>query len=541
MNRQTASVIAAATLIGCGIVTGLLAQMNRQPVGVENLITGASPLPSICNDPCWTNENCDGDRLRCAWSDYEPSEGVYLWNTQPGSCPGHDTNSGAGNDIDAGIAAAYAHHKFIGISVTAGATSPHWLYSPSPGPNVYQFQLDPSDNNVNGDNFMPLIWDTVYQTKWHNFVNAFIAHIQTLPGFSAVRYIVTTGTAKGIDGRTWCQNMDASVDVSDGQYTDTGSGSGFCKVHSATLAKFLTRSNPNCTGSFNCVVGTQIMDTLDASGIFGGNALVVDHTTNGCTGTGIPCPDPTDTDVYVNKNTRTSQCVTTCVNIPHTYIMTWLIGLGEYYQMDQIAKSPPVGYPGLVGTANAQGMAGSSPGPVGNYVPAAETVIGFFFSAMNAGAKTSGIIFTASPPYATTQGVTDNQAIRNYNVAHYPANQYGEMTVARAANCPPHASLPINFAYLGPSGAQAIYGSNSPNIYQGSTCADKSFNALTDLFGSNLDHTDKYAETYTNDVASCDPTDAAYIPYNGALAHQFRATLHFYNLQPADVANITLR
>lgn len=507
-------VVAALSAATCAIAA------LQQPIGFVHLLGGADV---VCTDPSWTNPNVDGVRLRLSWSDYEPTEGTYLWN-QPSDCA-------HGNDLDDAIRLAYAAHKFVGVSIQAGADSPDWIFAAPVGTaGVYPFYLDPADPAGEGKTYMPLIWDTIFQTKFRNFINALAAHIATLPGKSAVLYVVTTGVAKGVDMRTWCQNFDASVSTTGGSYTDTGTGSGFCKVHSTT-AHFLTHSGQT-SGN---IVGKSIIDVADASGLLGGNATVCDHNTVGCPA------DPTDTDVYVVKNTHGNACVVACTNQP-VIVFEWLVGLGEDYQMAQLAISPPGGYAGLVGTANPNGWQGTGDGSNGNYLPAVETMISYWFNAF----PSNNLILTWSAPCQTAQCTTVARTIQD-DMRNVHGIQYGQMVVSLQAQCPPHnwgaTTCPPPKGYtcfdVPPHPVQAIYGSASPNIYGNGTCYFKGPSALQDMIDNGFDTADKCLEIYTPDCDSMNPVTGD--PAVAAMALYERSRFHFFNPQPQTRAVISMR
>ena len=496
-----------------------------QPVGIVKLY---SPGDAVCNDPDWNNVNIDGVRMRIAWNNFETSEGVYDWaaGQHPGFSPCMDsTNSnglGQGNDLDAVLSMAAASGKYVGLSVSAGAFCPGWIYA-SPSPGIYKFNLDYADQTNTGEPFMPLIWDTRWQAKFHSFLNAYAAHVASIEataGKKLVLYFVITGTAKAIDMRTWCQNTDLSILVNDATLTNSGTR---CIVHSAT-AQFTTRANPSCTVSpvpAQCIVNKIVTDDLQSAGKLPPNTTVCDHNTSGCS-------DPTDTDVYVTKNA--GGCPTTC-SVPNLYIEEWVVMQGEFTQMDNIAKSPPAGY-GL-GTPNPNGMTGAN----GNYVNAVGVVTGWFMSLFT----DRSVILTSSPPYPNNipAASTDVQTIRCNNQTAY-GDHYGEMTVARQATCPPHVWSPV-FS-TGPNGAQAIYPSGNPNLYQAGTCAFKGPSPLQDLWDSAYgDKTDKFLETYSPDCRSVDPANPSATPSIVQMGTYMRARWNQAIPQPRNQANITLK
>lgn len=488
-----------------------------QPVGVVKLYGGGD---DVCSDTTWTNPNADGVRIRLSWSDFEPAEGTYLWNTNSGYSPCKDTNGG-GNDLDAVIAKAIASNKFVGISFAAGANSPDWLFNTA---GVYKFTLDPSDQSANlAHSYMPIIWDTIYQTKYNNFLKAVATHVNSLAGKSALRYVVISGVSKNVDMRTWCQNFDASVTFTDATVANlTNGGNPYCKIDSAT-AHFLTHANQT-NGS---IVGKTITD--DSTGCIYSSSCVLKNGTVCNVATDATCPaDPTDGTVYVNKNafvTGSSKTLTAEV---------WLPNLGEFFRMTQIAISPPPGFAGLAGTANPNGMAGDGVfAPLGNYVPAAETISNFAMLAF----PTIPVILTRSNPYDTTQGGKDSSKIdsdlRNINGDHY-----GTMVVSRQASCPPH--LTVVPWPSPPKGSQAIYPTTQDGIYEPGPCPFRGPSILQDLMEAFYDHSDKYWEIYSHDVLNMDPATTTDITLPKMAAYE-RSRVRLANPQPEFRASIKSR
>src|SRR5215471_1831937 len=497
--------------------------VTDQPVGIVHLFAPGDP---VCTEPDWNNVNVDGFRMRLAWNSMEtPAPTTYIWNTNPGYSPCKDSvNSnglGVGNDLDAVLSMAASTGKFVGLSVSAGAFCPPFIYA-SPSPS-YKFNLDYADQTNTGDPFMPIIWDVNWQTKFHAFLQAYHDHIAALEataGKKLVRYFVVTGTSKAIDMRTWCQNTDLSILVNDATLTNVGTK---CHVHSAS-ALFLSRPNPSCTPSsttFNCTVGKVITDDLLNAGHIPPGAVVCSSATSGCS-------DPTDTDIWITK--VAGGCPGTC-SVANLYIQEWLVMQGEFTQMDNIAKSPPAGYG--FGTPNPVGMAGTN----GNYVNAVGVVTSWFMSLF----PDRSVILTSSPPYPNNipQGSVDVQTIRCNNVTAY-GDHYGEMTVARQATCPPHGWSVV--WPTGPNGSQAIYPSGNPNLYQAGTCAFKGPSPLQDLWDAAFgDKTDKFIETYAPDCRSVDPTNPSATPSMVQMAAWERARWNQNLPQPVNQANITTR
>jgi hypothetical protein len=209
-------------------------------------------------------------------------------------------------------------------------------------------------------------------------------------------------------------------------------------------------------------------------------------------------------------------------------IEEWILDRGEFYQMDQIAISPPGGYAGLAGTANVNGMDGTD----GNYVPAAKTVIGYFMTAF----PNTPVVLTKSPPYATGQGQTDSQTIDDdLRAAH--GDHYGVMVASRQSTCQPHA-FSVSFPTY-PKGSQAILPTGAGIYQEGANCQWKSPYPLQDLWEASFDVSDKYWETYQGDIESADPVTGD--PGIAAMAAYERARVRFANPQVEQRAKIQRR
>jgi hypothetical protein len=139
-----------------------------QPAGIVRFFSCDYARPE--NSPSWTNPNIDGMRLRPIWSDVQPGPATFEWS-----------------DIDELIQLATQHGKFIGLSVSAGICTPHWVYDA--GATEYHLQ-DGSGLS------MPLPWDAAFQSKWLAFVRAMG---QRYDGNPAVRYVVISGLGQLIE------------------------------------------------------------------------------------------------------------------------------------------------------------------------------------------------------------------------------------------------------------------------------------------------------------------------------------------------------
>lgn len=480
----------------------------QQPVGLYRLFT-VDQSPE--GDGDLSNDNCDGLRLQLSWATMEPSEATYIWNTSP--VPADCSGSG-GNILDRTLCVAKANKKAVGIAVAGGANAPDWLYSVSPTP-VYKFLLDAADQTVNGNSYMPVIWQPIYQTKAHNFITALAAHIATRQGKEQIRYIITSFVAKQIDMRTWCQNFDQSVVVTDGVLTNSGA---YCKIDSST-AHFLTHADQT-SGS---VVGKVIADTTTTC-VNGGSCTLRPNSIVCNIASDASCPaDPTDGTVYVNRNAFITGSGKTIG------VLEWLPNKGEFNQLDQIAISPPGGY-GFV--SNANGMTGAD----GAYVAACEAIVGLWateFAGYN-------VILTRSAPYATAQGQTDSSTINAALQATW-GDQYGTMSVSSQAECPPQA-YNLSFASF-PHGSQAISPSAGGSFYAGGACPFKGPYPIFDMIAARIDpsRADKYIELYDADMDSINPNTVGVDANMVSLAKLYRSRMRFGNPQAAQRARVVLK
>ena len=358
----------------------------RQPIGVVQLYQPGDPF---IGDPVFTNGNADGIRMQIRWQDYEPTEGNYLWVSNPN------------NDLDTALATAGGAKKFIGISVAAGAYCPTWIFN-SPTPKVYPFAITAP---TGGNAFMPLPWDTVFNTKLSNFINALGTHIASLTSATTLRYVMVTGIGRDVGMDTWC------------------------------------------------------------------------------------------------------------------------LSSSEFTAMDNLAKVPPSGYPGLT-TGNTNGMATSN----GTYIPAVENIVGYFIAAF----PTTPVILQSAPPYPVAQGPLDQTQIEQDMLASHPG-QFGLLDAGHQATCPPHVDLPQWTSY--PSGSQAYAASTDPNIYVASPpipCAFKSKQPIQDLIESMTDNGKKFCELLPADLALAHTTTGSNVIKSIVLVE--RRKMKFWNPQLEDRA-----
>src|SRR5580704_2823310 len=113
------------------------------------------PFQDLAHDPCWKNPNVQGVSLRSNWDKIEPVEGEFDWSF-----------------FDDGVRMAGRTHKKIAMSVTAGVTSPSWVYTAG----AYRFNIRKLRRRGGSEGMsQPLPWDQKFLTKWGDFVRAFAA------------------------------------------------------------------------------------------------------------------------------------------------------------------------------------------------------------------------------------------------------------------------------------------------------------------------------------------------------------------------------
>ena len=105
----------------------------------------------------------DGFRLRSSWAIIQPDT--------TGN-PAIDSVNYDWSELDAAIAQAAAHGKFVGISIGAGAFVPNWVYVGSP--TVYKYFIDVADDNQAENATEPFPWDINYLNKWKTFIAALV-------------------------------------------------------------------------------------------------------------------------------------------------------------------------------------------------------------------------------------------------------------------------------------------------------------------------------------------------------------------------------
>ena len=146
------------------------AQSKPFPGGIIRFFSTNVSTPE--DDPSWNNTNLDGVRLRPIWSDLAPSSETIDWSS-----------------VDAIFDIAAEHGKIVGLSVSAGISSPEWVYDA--GAMKYEIL----GGNEEGES-MPLPWDPVFQSKWLPFVRAMGRRYDGNP---SLRYVVISGLSQNLE------------------------------------------------------------------------------------------------------------------------------------------------------------------------------------------------------------------------------------------------------------------------------------------------------------------------------------------------------
>ena len=141
-------------------------------VGDHCLLKADRPdLPSrdLAKEPCWINPYVQGVLLRTFWSKIQPRAGAIDWSF-----------------FDEGVALAARSNKKVGLLITAGVTTPQWVYAAG----AYEFKVTTPKGPALS---MPLPWDPVFQAKWGEVIHAFGVRYDNNP---QVVYIVMGGPGR---------------------------------------------------------------------------------------------------------------------------------------------------------------------------------------------------------------------------------------------------------------------------------------------------------------------------------------------------------
>jgi hypothetical protein len=154
-------------------VSGAEAQTQKASAqGIIYLLKADRPdFPSrdLAKEPCWTNPSVQGVLLRTFWNKIQPREGAIDWSF-----------------FDQGVALAAEHDKKVGLLITAGVTTPQWVYAAG----AHEFTVTTPKGPVFS---MPLPWDPAFQAKWGEVIRAFGARYDSNP---QVAYVVMGGSGR---------------------------------------------------------------------------------------------------------------------------------------------------------------------------------------------------------------------------------------------------------------------------------------------------------------------------------------------------------
>lgn len=128
-----------------------------------------NPPYDLASDPCWTSTVSQGVALRTQWSKIQPTEATFDWSF-----------------LDQGVALAAQYGKKVSILITAGVTTPDWVFTAGAQKFLVTTQAGPVLA-------MPLPWDPVFQAKWGNVIRAFAARYEGNP---QLVYVVMGGPGR---------------------------------------------------------------------------------------------------------------------------------------------------------------------------------------------------------------------------------------------------------------------------------------------------------------------------------------------------------
>jgi hypothetical protein len=154
-------------LLVCSLAFQATARPKPYLSGIIHLLGGNSSglRAKLESSPSLNKSWIDGFRVRYGWSDIQPTgPSTYNWD-----------------DIQAELDACAAHGKKLSISISAGTTTPDWVFDTAP--RVTRFSVD-TGGGVRAD--MPLPFDPHYQAKWATFIAAFGARFDGNPALGAV-------------------------------------------------------------------------------------------------------------------------------------------------------------------------------------------------------------------------------------------------------------------------------------------------------------------------------------------------------------------
>ena len=169
--RTLLSIFLTATVLFA--VCGAEAQTQKASAqGIIYLLKADRPdFPSrdLAKEPCWTNPYVQGVLLRTFWNKIQPRDGAIDWTF-----------------FDQGVRLAAQYDKKVGLLITAGVTTPQWVFAAG----AHEFTVTTPKGPVLS---MPLPWDPVFQAKWGDVIRAFGARYDSNP---KVAYVVMGGSGR---------------------------------------------------------------------------------------------------------------------------------------------------------------------------------------------------------------------------------------------------------------------------------------------------------------------------------------------------------
>lgn len=131
------------------------------------------PSQDLAKQPCWTNPHVDGVFLRTHWNKIQPNPSAINWSF-----------------IDQGVSLAARYHKKVGLLVTAGVTTPDWVYQAG----AERFGVHgPRQHVASSEMTQPLPWDRVFKEKWGAVIREMGSRYDGNP---VVAYVVMAGSGR---------------------------------------------------------------------------------------------------------------------------------------------------------------------------------------------------------------------------------------------------------------------------------------------------------------------------------------------------------
>jgi hypothetical protein len=129
----------------------------------------------------------DGLVLVIGWDAIEPAMGQYQWAT-----------------VDQWMSLAMASGKKVDLSVTAGITTPSWLFQPAPGgagARPLQFTISPHSGATGqcDPETIAAPWDPAFLSQWDSMLTALATHLRNAGSYGAVTLLRLTGINRTTD------------------------------------------------------------------------------------------------------------------------------------------------------------------------------------------------------------------------------------------------------------------------------------------------------------------------------------------------------